>query len=336
MRPLCVDLDGTLMASDVLEESLLLYLHDSPFHAIPLLAWFFKGRPFLKSRLGQKVNLDPKTLPYHEHFLAFLKEERAKGRPLYLVTASDEKPAEEIARHLCLFDGVMASDGVTNLRAHAKADALVARFGEKGFDYAGNSSHDLPVWEKCKIAIAVETPSGVLEQLKAFQPNAIIMTEEKAATSWLDFLSPAQFVVALFAFLFYVCPFFVKNPPSLLTCMLALVCLGVFSNLAVLGADLVTMRSMPLNPLRRRRFLFAIGACDLPMAFKTLGALFALYVLTTFFLPLSYSLWVLVIGTALFWHECQDDPHPMDVSAPHVAIDTGLIFARAVGGLMLV
>jgi hypothetical protein len=212
----------------------------------------------------------------------------------------------------------------------------VARFGEKGFDYAGNSSHDLPVWEKCETAIAVETPTGVLEQLKTFQPNALIMTEEKTATSWLDFLNPAQFVVALFAFLFYVCPFFVKERPTFLTCMLALVCLGALSNLAVLGADLVTMRSMPLNPLRRRRFLFAIGVFDLPMAFKTLGGLFALYIITALFLPLSYSLWVLVIGAALFWHECQDDPHPMDLSAPHAAIDTGLIFARAVGGLMLV
>ncbi|MBA4750594.1 MAG: haloacid dehalogenase-like hydrolase [Alphaproteobacteria bacterium] len=336
MRPLCIDLDGTLIASDVLEESLLLYLHDSPFHAIPILSWFLKGRPFLKKRLGQKVNLDPKKLPYHEHFLAFLRQERASGRPLYLVTASDERPAEEIARHLDLFDGVMASDGVTNLRAHAKADALVARFGEKGFDYAGNSAHDLPVWEKCEEAIAVETPAGVLEQLKTFQPNAVIMTEEKTATSWLAFLTPAQFVVALFTFLFYICPFFVKERPSLLTCTLALVCLGAFSNLAVLGADLVTMRSMPMNPLRRRRFLFAIGVFDLPMAFKVLGGLFALYVLASLFLPIAFSLWVLVIGGALFWHECQDDPHPMEVSAPHAAIDAGLIFARAVGGLMLI
>ena len=73
-------------------------------------------------------------------------EQKRGGRVLILATASDIAMANPVARHVGLFDGVMASDGKTNLRHAAKLHALTEKFGPRGFDYAGNSSVDLGVW----------------------------------------------------------------------------------------------------------------------------------------------------------------------------------------------
>ncbi len=55
-----------------------------------------------------------------------------------LASASDENLVQRLAADHGLSCRIFASDGQTNLKGAAKADALVAAFGEGGFDYAGN------------------------------------------------------------------------------------------------------------------------------------------------------------------------------------------------------
>ena len=71
---------------------------------------------------------------------------RLAGRKLVLATAADQRVAQAVADFLDLFDEVIASDGERNLKGEAKAAALVARFGMRGFSYVGNDSCDLAVW----------------------------------------------------------------------------------------------------------------------------------------------------------------------------------------------
>jgi 4-hydroxybenzoate polyprenyltransferase len=80
-----------------------------------------------------------------------------------LATAADERIANAIAERIGLFDRVFASDGETNLKSHNKTEKLVAEFGEKGFDYIGDSRADIPVWRAAREAYTVSTvqPSGV-------------------------------------------------------------------------------------------------------------------------------------------------------------------------------
>src|SRR6516164_2335474 len=137
--PLCVDLDGTLIQTDLLWESLARLLRRNPLWLFPVVVWWMRGRAFLKRQLARRVSLDPATLPYQPAFLAFLREQKSAGRKLVLVTASDREMALPVANHVGLFDEVLASDGRTNLRGPNKRKALVEKFGERGFDYAGNS-----------------------------------------------------------------------------------------------------------------------------------------------------------------------------------------------------
>ena len=159
--PLCVDLDGTLIRTDMMWESLVRLLKRNPFYLPSVLFWWSRGRAFLKKQLAARVTVDPATLPYHEEFITFLREAKRAGRRLILVTASDMAMAKPVADHVGLFDDVLASDGKTNLRGRNKLKTLVERFGERGFDYAGNSTVDFAVWEGARHAIVVNAAGRV-------------------------------------------------------------------------------------------------------------------------------------------------------------------------------
>jgi len=162
--PLVVDLDGTLIRTDLLWESLARLLRRNPFWLFPILFWWTRGRAVLKRHLANRVKIDPATLPYHEKFLAFLLKKKNAGRKLILATASDLQMALPVADHIGLFDKVLASDGKTNLRGKNKLKTLVEKFGARGFDYAGNSSADLAVWHGAREAIVVNASQTVLKQ----------------------------------------------------------------------------------------------------------------------------------------------------------------------------
>jgi apolipoprotein N-acyltransferase len=159
-----VDLDGTLIKTDLLWESLARLLRRNPFQLLSVLFWWTRGRAFLKRQLVRRVTIDPAALPYHEPFLAFLREQKAAGRKLVLVTASDRDMALPVAHYVGLFDEVLGSDGKTNLRGANKLKVLIAKFGERGFDYAGNSSADLAVWRGAREAIVVNASAAVLKR----------------------------------------------------------------------------------------------------------------------------------------------------------------------------
>lgn len=153
--PLAVDMDGTLLRTDLMWECLLQLLRQQPLALLAAPGWLLRGRARFKQQLGARVQLDAATLPYNTAFLDWLREQKRAGRRLVLATASDVRMAEPVARHVGLFDELLASDGQTNLRDRAKREALTRRFGERGFDYAGNSPVDLDVWAGARRAIVV-------------------------------------------------------------------------------------------------------------------------------------------------------------------------------------
>lgn len=166
-RPLCVDLDGTLVLKDTTGICFGLLLRQSRWHYLSVLVWLLRGRAHAKQEIARRVELDPARLRYHQTFLEFLRAEHAKGRHLVLATGSDQAIAAKVAKHLGFFGLVLASDGVVNLTAGRKARALVERFGTGGFDYAGNHRKDLPVWRAADLAILVNAPERLQARVRA-------------------------------------------------------------------------------------------------------------------------------------------------------------------------
>ncbi len=154
-RPLCVDLDGTLIATDTMAEGFMGLLKSAPWKVPAALAALRSGRPKLKRYLAENVPVDAATLPYRPEVLDAIGEARAADRRVLLVTASDQGTADRVAEHLGLFDEAIGSDGQNNLKAQRKADYLRGRFGAGGFEYLGDSSADLPVWHAAEEATMV-------------------------------------------------------------------------------------------------------------------------------------------------------------------------------------
>jgi 4-hydroxybenzoate polyprenyltransferase/phosphoserine phosphatase len=160
---LCVDLDGTLIHTDLLYESVLTLLRQSPMSVLKLPLWLLRGRAYFKQQVAQRVQPDTANLPYNQPLLAELKRERSRGRRMVLVTGSPTAFARPVADRLGLFDEVLATDDAVNLTGKRKAERLVQRFGARGYDYAGDSYADLPVWSQAREGWTVDAPPLALK-----------------------------------------------------------------------------------------------------------------------------------------------------------------------------
>jgi 4-hydroxybenzoate polyprenyltransferase len=165
--PLVVDLDGTLIHTDMLYESASYFLIKNPFKFYNFFSWLLSGKVVLKKELANRVCLDISALPYNSEVLNWLHAEKQSGRTIVLATASHRLLAEQVAQHLQVFDEVLATEGDINLRSSAKAQALVTRFGEGCFDYVGNDWPDLQVWVKARTAHVVDASASLLSRVKA-------------------------------------------------------------------------------------------------------------------------------------------------------------------------
>jgi 4-hydroxybenzoate polyprenyltransferase/phosphoserine phosphatase len=153
--PLVVDLDGTLVRTNLFYESVVAMVRRAPATVLLLVPWLLRGRAALKRAVAERATIDAEVLPYRDDVCAFVCAEASKGRRIVLATASDELVAREVARHLGFFDCVIASDGRRNLKGAAKRDRLRVELGDRQFDYVGDSRADLPVWAAARKSIVV-------------------------------------------------------------------------------------------------------------------------------------------------------------------------------------
>ncbi len=160
--PLCVDLDGTLVKGDTLWLSMRDIIRANALHGSGI-AWKFlrRGRAEMKDWMTTKYLPAPEKLPYHPDVIEWLQHEKAAGRHLLMVTGAHQSVAEPIAKYIGLFDEVLGTAGGYNMSGRPKAQALVKRYGEKGYDYVGNSHVDYPVWESARHAIVVNASKKV-------------------------------------------------------------------------------------------------------------------------------------------------------------------------------
>jgi len=163
--PLCVDLDGSLILSDVLWESVV-QLWNKPAAVLRAVWALRRGKAAMKSVLAEAVEIDPAALPYREDLLSFLRAQHEAGRTLILVTATHRKIAQRVAAYLGIFGGVMATEGEVNLGGERKREALVAAYGNGGFDYVGDHAKDLAIFSAARLSLLAD-PSDALRRRAA-------------------------------------------------------------------------------------------------------------------------------------------------------------------------
>jgi 4-hydroxybenzoate polyprenyltransferase len=263
-RPLVVDLDGTLIRSDVLIESGFAYLKAAPHRFYKPLLWLARdGKSGLKAGLADATKVDVAVLPYDHAVLEWLKEERDAGRSLILATASNERYAQAISDHLGFFDKTFASNGEVNLSSHKKREKLVAEYGEKGFDYAGNSHDDIAVWKSAERAYVINPSNGVERAARKIgNVERVIESRPPLAKMWAKSLRLHQWLKNLLIFVPLLAAHKLSSPDLVIAALLAFLTFGLCASSVYLLNDLLDLEDDRHHPVKRRRPL-ASGALPL-------------------------------------------------------------------------
>jgi len=252
-RPLVVDMDGTLIRSDLLVESFFALLSTAPHRALLATVSLVRGRAAFKARVGKEVTLNLRHLPLSDAMVSLLRDEKAKGRRIYLASAGHGDYVRGLAEELGLFDGVFASDEQTNLRGATKAQVLSDAFGPGGFDYAGDSTADLAVWQAAhKVIVVNASPSLIRIAHRRFADVTVVEPRTKRAADYLRALRPHQwlknlllFVPALAAHQF--------NATTAVACLLAFASFSLCASSVYLLNDLLDLRHDRQHPTKHRR-----------------------------------------------------------------------------------
>lgn len=300
---LVVDLDGTLVRTDLLYEafwSAFARQWTVPFEALGLLR---KGRPELKRRLAEIGRIKVAALPYNEEVLAYIRRWRSNGGRAVLVTASHQDVADKVAAHIGEFDLAYGSSGTTNLKGERKAAFLVERFGERRFAYMGGSTTDLPVWGKASKAITVRASPLLRARVKAVANDVEnLPTPSASPMTYLWALRPHQWLKNLLVFV----PMLVSyqlNAGTFAQTLLAFVSFCLIASSAYLFNDLLDLSADRAHPRKQRR---PLASGTLPISHGTLlaplallaglavalpaGTLFAAVMLSYFVATMAYSL----------------------------------------------
>lgn len=261
-RPLVIDLDGTLIHSDMLWESIVLFLKKNFLRIWQLPFWLFLGKAGFKERLANEVELDPAALPYDKTVLELIARARAEGRMVVLATGTQRRFAEQIAAHLGLFDQVLGTENGVNLTSHNKARQLCALFGERGYDYVGNSRADLAVWLTCENAVSVTRKPFRLSDGRDTTHSGSV--RGGAAGALLKAMRPRQWLKNMLVFV----PMLAGHQLDLWTLQASLVAFLAFSlcaSSAYLLNDALDAQDDRVHPTKHKRPI-ASGALPLPLA----------------------------------------------------------------------
>lgn len=304
--PLCVDLDGTIIKSDVLVEQGLDILRQRPWSIFLFLLWAIRGKAHLKSQIARRSTLDVSTLPYHNELLSFLRQEHASGRDLFLTTAANEIPAHRIADHLGIFRDVIASTELSNLSGKAKLQELQRVFGNHRFGYVGNAAVDLHIWKHATEAVVVNASSSLLRRAHQVTCVSQVFPRKPGKTALiLRAIRVHQWVKNLLLILPLLLAHKFLNAPALLEIAVAFLSFSLCASSVYVLNDLLDLKSDRIHPTKRARpfasadISLKVGVIMIPLlllaglgmgsllSLKFLGLLILYYALTT-----SYSVYI--------------------------------------------
>jgi 4-hydroxybenzoate polyprenyltransferase len=305
-HPLVVDLDGTLIYTDTLHESVIALLRVKPFHTLLIPVWLMGGKAALKAKLSSLTGFNPASLPYNHLVIDWLKEEKQQGRELVLCTASNEKIAQAVARHLDLFGTVLSTSGGENLAGKHKAELLAQKYGPGGFDYVGNSAADIEVWRVARTGVVVNASQAVIRQAKSVcNIEKVIDGNSATIKTWAKALRLHQWVKNLLLFIPLLAAHQFANTEALSLLVLAFLSFGLCASSVYIANDLLDLESDRRHPRKKFR-PFAAGSIAVwkgvvlapILAFASIGIAatvgidFLACLLVYIALTCAYSLWL--------------------------------------------
>ena len=305
MIPLIVDLDGTLIKSDLMVESAFQLLRRNVLFLFRMLAWTVRGKAYLKEQVARHVQLDPSHIPCNRRFLSFLEQEVERGRPIYLASASDARFAVTIAEYFGLFARVLASDGRSNLAGMKKLKAILEATPDGHFDYAGNARVDVPIWQRARHAIVVNPGLGVERAARRCSHVAAVFEDRPAGLRvYLRAIRVHQWLKNLLIGVPLLTSHSWDNLPAVLSLLSAFVSFSLSASAMYLLNDLLDLSADRRHPRKSQRPLASGDLSLVPAVGHMIGLMatglalaamvspeFLLILLLYVGLTISYSLW---------------------------------------------
>jgi 4-hydroxybenzoate polyprenyltransferase/phosphoserine phosphatase len=294
LRPLCVDLDGTLVKSDTLLDSLLVLARKRRSLLLALPAQLLRGKAAFKAFVTESISLDVVHLPYNRKLLRYLEEQYKQGREIYLATGANIELARRVAAHLGFFKGVLGSDGALNLTGNSKLERLRSSLGAGEFDYVGNATQDLPLLAQSTEPM-VANPSLALRaimRVRKIHPALEFRERRNKIAALVRAMRPHQWTKNLLLLVPLLLSHAV-NLKSLSNGMLAFFCFSLAASGTYIVNDLLDIEADRHHHQKRRR-PFAAGDLS-PIAGAAMALLFlAISFALTRELPLKFSVWLLI------------------------------------------
>lgn len=294
---LVVDLDGTLVNTNMLYESFWSSLSSDKRVLFKLLPNLSSGRARIKRILSESSQVLPELLPYNRDVIKYIEEWKQVGGKVALVTASDQQIADMIADHLSLFDEVKGSDGAINLKGEQKAEYLSTRYGDQSFIYIGDSTADLAVWKHSKRAVTYTNSTSLKTSAEAISLDAIHLNQsEISPKEYLRALRPHQWLKNTLVFL----PLIAAHEFSYNTLYDAIITFISFSLIASSVYLINDLLDLSYDRSHHRKKNRPLAAGSIPIAHGTIMAPFLLFsgLLIAYLVDMAL-LWVVISYFAL-------------------------------------
>ncbi|MBK6981618.1 MAG: UbiA family prenyltransferase [Betaproteobacteria bacterium] len=263
--PLVVDLDGTIIRSDLLWESLACAISRKPWLAFAAPFWLLAGRPVLKEKLARAGPVDVEHLPYRVEVVDWLRTEHASGREIAIATGAHEMLAQRVARHLGIVGRVFATGDGVNLKGEAKRAALVTEYGERGFDYVGDSKADLPAFRSARVAHVAGSESLAASVRAQGNSGREFPSGARPLASILRLLRIPHWAKNVLVFVPAVTAHRVADIETLAAASLAFLAFSLVASAVYVMNDVADLDSDRRHPSKRSR-PFAAGEVPIPWA----------------------------------------------------------------------
>jgi 4-hydroxybenzoate polyprenyltransferase len=293
-RPLFVDLDGTLVSTDTLWESLLLFIKKYPLKTHKLIKWFFLGKAKFKTHLSEYVVPNSEVLPYNSLVLDYISREKKSGREIYLVTASSQKIADTIAKKCDVFEAAIGTDGRTNRKGTNKLSAVKQLIGKREFDYIGNSYSDLKIWKEAHTALICSKNERLNRRLYKENENVIKIKPNKNTTikHWIKALRTYQWSKNILVFLALFMSHRIFEANLFIKSVIAFFSFSFTASAVYILNDLLDLETDRKHPLKKHR-PFADGKISIMSGVIAVPVLIILSFLIA--VPFSHYLFVLIL-----------------------------------------
>jgi 4-hydroxybenzoate polyprenyltransferase len=297
--PLFVDLDGSLIATDSLWESLASFLRHCPWDAWRLPIWVWKGKASFKREIAQRVIPNAALLPYRPAVLNQIQEKNRQGAEVFLATAADVSIATAVADHLGIFRGVLASDGEINLSGRRKLDAILKTSNGRQFEYIGDSWVDVPIWQAASKAIVVDGATGLVRRLKHMMPVEEVRGRSLSHIGlFLRAMRCHQWIKNILLFVPLILAHQIGDGWKWLQAIFAFVSFSLVASSVYITNDILDIESDRSHPTKRRR-PFAAGELPIKTGVLLAGGLFVVgCLLASGTLSISFGILVAVYAAA--------------------------------------